>query len=163
MTSVADLTTLSTGLLIERLVFGVLMMAHSTQKLFGWLGGYGIAGTAGYFEGLGFRPGRPYVLAASLSELIGGLLIALGLPGPGRPGPGDLGHDRCRRHGSPEPWPLCGDQRGRGALALLHRFAGAGPHRPRRLLARRGARQFPHLVAGNRTDGDRARDPGCGG
>jgi putative oxidoreductase len=82
MTSVADLTTLSTGLLIERLVFGVLMMAHSTQKLFGWLGGYGVAGTAGYFEGLGFRPGRPYVLAASFSELIGGLLIALGFLGP---------------------------------------------------------------------------------
>jgi putative oxidoreductase len=82
MTPVADLTTLSTGLLIQRLVLGVLMMAHSSQKLFGWLGGYGIAGTAGFFEGLGFRPGRPYVLAASLSELIGGLLIALGFLGP---------------------------------------------------------------------------------
>jgi putative oxidoreductase len=82
MTSVADLTTLSTGLLIQRLVFGVLMMAHSSQKLFGWFGGYGIAGTAGYFEGLGFRPGRRFVIAASLSELIGGLLIALGFLGP---------------------------------------------------------------------------------
>jgi putative oxidoreductase len=82
MTPVADLATLSTGLLIQRLVFGVLMMAHSSQKLFGWLGGYGLAGTAGFFEGLGFRPGRVFVTAASLSELIGGLLIALGFLGP---------------------------------------------------------------------------------
>lgn len=82
MTPVADLTTLSTGLLIQRLVFGVLMMAHSSQKLFGWLGGYGITGTAGYFEGLGFRPGHLFVKMASLSELFGGLLIALGFLGP---------------------------------------------------------------------------------
>lgn len=82
MTPVADLATLSTGLLIQRLVFGILMMAHSSQKLFGWLGGYGITGTAGYFEGLGFRPGRFFVKVASLSELIGGLLITLGFLGP---------------------------------------------------------------------------------
>jgi putative oxidoreductase len=82
MNAVADLATLSTALLIQRLVFGVLMMAHSSQKLFGWFGGYGIAGTAGFFEGLGFRPGRTFVLAASLGELIGGGLIALGFLGP---------------------------------------------------------------------------------
>jgi putative oxidoreductase len=82
MTPVADLATLSTGLLIQRLVFGILMMAHSSQKLFGWLGGYGITGTAGFFEGLGFRPGRLFVKMASLSELFGGLLIALGFLGP---------------------------------------------------------------------------------
>jgi len=82
MTPVADLTTLSTGLLIPRLVFGILMMAHSSQKLLGWLGGYGITGTAGFFEGLGFRPGHLFVKMASLSELFGGLLIALGFLGP---------------------------------------------------------------------------------
>ena len=82
MTPVADLTTLSTGLLIQRLVFGVLMMAHSSQKLLGWLGGYGITGTAGYFEGLGFRPGRRFVKLASFSEFFGGLLIVLGFLGP---------------------------------------------------------------------------------
>jgi putative oxidoreductase len=82
MTPVADLATLSTGLLIQRLVFGILMMAHSSQKLFGWFGGYGITGTTGFFEGLGFRPGRFFVIAASLSELTGGLLIALGFLGP---------------------------------------------------------------------------------
>jgi len=82
MIPVADLVTLSTGLLILRLVFGILMMAHSSQKLLAWFGGYGITGSAGFFEGLGFRPGRVFVTAASLSELAGGFLIALGFLGP---------------------------------------------------------------------------------
>ncbi len=31
------------GLLLARMVFGLLMAAHGTQKLFGWFGGYGLA------------------------------------------------------------------------------------------------------------------------
>ena len=46
------------GLLIARLVFGLLMAAHGAQKLFGWFGGYGLAAVGGMFESLGFRPGR---------------------------------------------------------------------------------------------------------
>jgi len=38
------------GLLVARLVLGVLMAAHGSQKLFGWFGGYGLNGTAGFFE-----------------------------------------------------------------------------------------------------------------
>ena len=41
-----------------------------------------IAGTAGYFEQLGFRPGRLFVITAALSEAASGILIALGLLGP---------------------------------------------------------------------------------
>jgi putative oxidoreductase len=74
--------TLSIGLLVLRLVVGLAMAAHGAQKLFGWFGGYGIAGTGGFFEGLGFRPGPLFALAAGLSELGGGLLLALGLLGP---------------------------------------------------------------------------------
>ena len=48
-TYVTDAVTLGTGLLLARLILGVLMAAHGSQKLFGWLGGYGIAGTAGFF------------------------------------------------------------------------------------------------------------------
>jgi putative oxidoreductase len=70
------------GLLLLRLVFGLSMAAHGSQKLFGWFGGYGLAGTGGFFEGLGFRPGKLFAFAAGLSELAGGLLIALGLLGP---------------------------------------------------------------------------------
>ena len=82
-TFVPDVLTLSLGLLIARLVFGLLLAGHGAQKMFGWFGGYGIAGTAGYFENLGFRPGRPFVIAAALfGEIVGGLLLAAGLLGP---------------------------------------------------------------------------------
>jgi len=70
------------GLLLLRVVLGVVMAAHGTQKLFGWFGGHGLAGTGGYFESIGFRPGRFFAMAAGTSELVGGLLVALGLLGP---------------------------------------------------------------------------------
>lgn len=70
------------GLLIARMVFGLLMAAHGAQKLFGWFGGYGLAGTAGFFEQLGFRPGKLFAGAAAGTEVVAGLLVALGLLGP---------------------------------------------------------------------------------
>lgn len=82
MSSPADPITLSAGLLIARLVLGPMMAAHGAQKLLGWFGGYGLAGTGGFMESLGFRPGWAFAAAASLAELAGGLLITLGLLGP---------------------------------------------------------------------------------
>jgi putative oxidoreductase len=70
------------GLLVARLVLGLLMAAHGTQKLFGWFGGYGLAGTGGFFESLGFRPGRLFAGAAAVGEVVSGVLVALGLLGP---------------------------------------------------------------------------------
>jgi putative oxidoreductase len=70
------------GLVLARLVFGLLMAAHGTQKLFGWFSGHGLAGTGGFFEQLGFRPGRLFAALASTAEILGGLLLALGLFGP---------------------------------------------------------------------------------
>lgn len=64
------------------MVFGLLMAAHGAQKLFGWFGGYGLAGTAGFFEQLGFRPGRLFAGAAAATEIVAGGLVALGLLGP---------------------------------------------------------------------------------
>ena len=49
---------MSTGLLILRIVAGLLLAAHGSQKLFGWFGGYGIAGTGGWLESIGFKPGK---------------------------------------------------------------------------------------------------------
>lgn len=77
-----DPTALSAGLLIGRLVLGLAMAAHGAQKLFGWFGGPGLTEIGGFFEMLGFRPGRPFAAAASASEITGGLLVALGLLGP---------------------------------------------------------------------------------
>jgi putative oxidoreductase len=70
------------GLLVLRLAVGLTMAAHGSQKLFGWFGGYGIAGTGGWLEGLGFRPGRVHATLAGTFEFVGGLLIALGLLTP---------------------------------------------------------------------------------
>jgi len=70
------------GLLLLRIAAGLVMAAHGAQKLFGWFGGHGLAGTAGFFEQIGFRPGRPLAAAAALSEFAGGLLIGVGLLGP---------------------------------------------------------------------------------
>lgn len=82
LTIVADAAASSAGLLIARLVLGLLMAAHGAQKLFGWFGGHGLAGTGGFLESLGFRPGRLFATAAALTELGSGLLVALGFLGP---------------------------------------------------------------------------------
>lgn len=70
------------GLFILRFVFGLLLAAHGAQKLFGWFGGYGIGGTAGFFEQVGHRPGRLMAMVAGLSEAVGGLLLVFGFLTP---------------------------------------------------------------------------------
>ena len=84
--SYADVSAFSTGLLIGRLVVGLGMAAHGSQKLFGWFGGQGPTGTAAYFESLGYEPGRLFAFLAGTGELISGLLVTLGLFGPVGPG-----------------------------------------------------------------------------
>jgi putative oxidoreductase len=59
-----------------------MMAAHGAQKLFAWFGGHGIPGTAGFFETLGFRPGRVFAVGAAAAEFTGGLLVASGLLSP---------------------------------------------------------------------------------
>jgi len=76
---------MDSGLLIARLILGLAMAAHGTQKLFGWFGGYGLKGTGEVFNGLGFRPGLLFALAAGLGEVGGGALTTAGLFGPAGP------------------------------------------------------------------------------
>lgn len=70
------------GLLIIRLVVGLLFVGHGAQKLFGWFGGYGPKGTGGWMDSIGIKPGVAMAIAAGLMELIGGLLFAAGLLTP---------------------------------------------------------------------------------
>jgi putative oxidoreductase len=70
------------GLCVLRLVFGLLMAAHGSQKLFGWFRGYGLAGTGAFMESLDFHPGRVFATVAGVSEIGGGLLLAIGLAVP---------------------------------------------------------------------------------
>jgi putative oxidoreductase len=70
------------GRLILRVVLGALFIGHGTQKLFGWFGGHGIEGTGGFFEDLGFKPGKHHAVAAGAAEAGGGALLALGFLTP---------------------------------------------------------------------------------
>lgn len=76
------MVSLDWGLLLARLVIGLALAAHGSQKLFGWFGGGGIKGTGGFLESLGFRPGALFATLAGLSEFLGGLFIAIGFAGP---------------------------------------------------------------------------------
>jgi len=73
---------MSIGLLILRLVVGLSLAAHGAQKLFGWFGGDGIAGTGQFLEQLGFRPGRLHAAQAGIAEAVGGLFLAVGFLTP---------------------------------------------------------------------------------
>ena len=70
------------GLLLLRIVLGLLLVGHGSQKLFGAFGGHGLAGTGGFFASIGFRPGKPMALIAGLSEFGAGVLLVLGLATP---------------------------------------------------------------------------------
>jgi putative oxidoreductase len=69
------------GLLLLRVVGGLTIAAHGVQKLFGWFGGAGPRGTAGFFQNMGFRPPLALAVLAGLGET-GGLLFAAGFLTP---------------------------------------------------------------------------------
>jgi putative oxidoreductase len=65
---------------LARVALGAVMLPHAAQKLFGWFGGYGIAGTMGYFTGtLGLPAALGYLVIAA--EALGALLLVAGLLG----------------------------------------------------------------------------------
>jgi putative oxidoreductase len=72
----------SVGMLILRVVVGLLFIGHGTQKLFGWFGGGGPEGTSGFFGSLGYRSPRTLALVGGLTETVGGVLVLLGLLTP---------------------------------------------------------------------------------
>lgn len=63
--------------LILRLVLGVTFMAHGAQKVFGWFGGGGLAGTAEFMGGMGIPAALAYLVA--FTEFFGGLAVLIGL------------------------------------------------------------------------------------
>jgi putative oxidoreductase len=71
---------LDLGLLLTRLALGATMGAHGLQHLFGLFGGPGIGGFARILGGYGYT-GQTTLLSwiASLSEIVGSVLVILGL------------------------------------------------------------------------------------
>lgn len=67
------------ALLVLRFCLGTIFMAHGMQKFFGAFGGPGINGFSQMLSGLGFSPAIFWAYLASCTELLGGLLVILGL------------------------------------------------------------------------------------
>lgn len=67
------------GALILRIPVGLILMAHGSQKLFGWFGGYGLEGTGQWMASVGFEPGFLMALLAGSAEFFGGIALILGL------------------------------------------------------------------------------------
>ncbi len=67
------------GLLLLRVVLGVVFVGHGSQKLFGWFGGPGLTRTAQFFESAGYTPGKPLAVLSGLAEVGGGLMLVLGI------------------------------------------------------------------------------------
>lgn len=66
------------GLFLIRAIVGVVFVFHGSQKLFGWFGGYGIAGTGQFMEGIGIPFGVASAVLVGVTELIGGLALLTG-------------------------------------------------------------------------------------
>lgn len=73
---------MDTGLLLLRVLIGLLLAAHGAQKLFGWFSGHGLRGTADFLESLGWRPGRAFAIMLGAAEVAGGLTLAMGVGTP---------------------------------------------------------------------------------
>ena len=78
---ISKITTSATGLdtLPLRVGAGIIFAAHGAQKLFGWYGGYGLKGTAGWMSSIGLEPGMLMAAVAGGAEFFGGLLLIAGL------------------------------------------------------------------------------------
>lgn len=71
------LTDDNTATIILRLVLGVVFFAHGAQKMLGWFGGPGFAGTMGAFTNYMHIP-APLAVLAICAEFFGGLGLLFG-------------------------------------------------------------------------------------
>lgn len=72
----------TTAQTLFRVALGGVLVAHGSQKLFGWFGGGGIEGTSQGMDAMGFRPAKTSAVLAGLGEAGAGLGLALGLGTP---------------------------------------------------------------------------------
>ncbi|WP_329402799.1 DoxX family protein [Streptomyces melanogenes] len=73
---------MDTGMLILRLLVGLLVASHGVQKVSSHLGGSGLEGGTEEFRNDGFRGGALTALAAGAGQIGSGLLLAAGLLTP---------------------------------------------------------------------------------
>ena len=80
-TLINNITTSAAGFdtVPVRIGAGIIFVAHGAQKLFGWFGGYGLEGTAGWMASIGLEPGMLMAVLSGGAEFFGGLLLIVGL------------------------------------------------------------------------------------
>jgi len=76
------MSTLDLGLLVLRLGVGLTFAAHGAQKAFGWWSGPGLAGWRSGMERMRMLPASLWAVVSAGAELVGGLLLAVGLLTP---------------------------------------------------------------------------------
>lgn len=67
------------GLLAMRVVLGGIFAAHGAQKVLGWFNGAGLDGFAAFLAERGFEQADALSAATAFAELVGGLLVILGV------------------------------------------------------------------------------------
>src|SRR5260221_11587257 len=72
----------ASGLLLIRLVVGLILAAHGAQKLFGWWGGTGMSGWTGAMNRMRIRPAVGWAWASALAEFVRGIAFAAGFLSP---------------------------------------------------------------------------------
>lgn len=101
-----------------RVGVGGVLVAHGTQKLFGWFGGSGVEGTAQAMHAMGFRPGRRNAVLAGWGEAGAGAALVLGLATPAA-----------------------------GASAATAMGVAAAVHAPNGFFATKGGMEYPALLS----------------
>jgi putative oxidoreductase len=71
-----DLDSINLALLVFRCGVGAVMLAHGINHIYG---GGKIEGTGRWFQSLGMKPGIVHAWLASLTEVVGGAMLILGL------------------------------------------------------------------------------------
>ena len=72
-------TGFAVGLLILRGAPGLLVAVRGAHELLGWFGGNSFAADAHYYGSLGYKPANLWAIVSGVTEMGGGLLLALGL------------------------------------------------------------------------------------
>ena len=71
--------TVDIAALILRGVLAAVFIGHGAQKLFGWFGGGGIAGTTAFFRTVGIPAPDVFAYVVAITEFAGGVLLVVGL------------------------------------------------------------------------------------